>query len=59
MPDSELKQEVENFVYESANALKSDLSKYKPCLAAGLKAYEDLATNKNKKLILQALMLQI
>ncbi|MEK7617868.1 MAG: AAA family ATPase [Patescibacteria group bacterium] len=58
MPDSELKQEVENFVYESANALKSDLSKYNR-LAAGLKAYEDLATNKNKKLILQALMLQI
>lgn len=58
LEEPDLKQSIEDFIYESALALSSSPQKYAQ-LAAGLKAYEDLDTNKNKKLILQGLMLKL
>ncbi len=58
LEEQDLKQEIENFVYESAGRLSQAPEKYTQ-LAAGLKAYEDLGTNKNRKLVLQGLFMKI
>lgn len=58
MEEAELKNCIEEFVYAAAVRLSSIPEKYQQ-LAAGLKAYEDLRTNKNRKLVLQGLMLKI
>ena len=58
LEEAELKQEIEDFIFESAGVLAAEPEKY-TYLAAGLKAYEDLNTNKNKKLLLQGLMLKL
>lgn len=58
LEDMELKTEIADFIYQSASDLLSRPEKYTR-LAAGLKAFEDLATNKNRKLLLQGLMLKI
>ena len=58
LEEPELKQSIEDFIYESAGKLSSFPEKYTQ-LAAGLKAFEDLDTNKNRKLILQGLFMRI
>ena len=58
LEEPELKQTIEDFIYESAGKLSFSPGKYTH-LAAGLKAFEDLDTNKNRKLILQGLIMRI
>lgn len=58
LEEAELKSSIEDFIYESATRLSSAPEKYIH-LATGLKAYEDLNTNKNRKLILQGLLTKI
>lgn len=58
LEEVDFKQVIENFVYDSAESLFLKPQKYN-YLSAGLKAYEDLNTNKNKKLILQGLFMKI
>lgn len=53
-----LKNSIEDFIYTAARQLSSEPAKYYQ-LAAGLKAYEDLSTNKNRKLILQGLLTRL
>jgi hypothetical protein len=49
---------LENFIFELAEKL-TKLPELYPLLRAGLKAIEDFNTNKNKKFILQGIMLKI
>ena len=58
LEESDLKQRIEDFINHCAHRLSAEPQKYVQ-LAAGLKAYEDLDTNKNRKLILQGLMVKI
>jgi DNA polymerase III delta prime subunit len=58
LEESDLKQRIEDFINHCAQRLSAEPQKYVQ-LAAGLKAYEDLDTNKNRKLILQGLMVKI
>lgn len=58
LEENDLKEGIETFIYESADALYQNPQDYAR-LAAGLKAFEDLNTNKNRKLIMQGLFMRI
>ncbi len=58
LEETDLRQCIEDFIFQTAGLLWTLPHKYMQ-LAAGLKAYEDLDTNKNRKLILQGLMMKI
>lgn len=53
-----LKNSIEDFIYESADDLHQHPENYHR-LTAGLKAFEDLGTSKNRKLVLQGLLRKI
>ncbi len=58
LEDNEFSEKVEEFVYYTAEKLSAEPQKYTH-LSAGLKAFADLNTNKNKKFIMQGLMMKI
>ncbi len=58
LEDVELSQKIEEFVYYSAEQISTQPEKHTH-LSAGLKTFADLNTNKNKKFVMQGLMMKI